>query len=196
MEDLFSTIANIFPWFDYSKIKLACNCQFASIASIVSQLCGSLEKSVNRYLRRNNYGNYQKTLVPRRTTGARWPQLCSDAPGLAYCLNNWPVTNVPLRKIVSKLRHCLPFERLVMQAEQFRLVRCETIWPVISSKYLRFSGEEQIEICTICQESIGLNDPVYLIRCHHQFHVQCIEGWLAGGQARSTQCPNCRAKII
>jgi hypothetical protein len=32
--------------------------------------------------------------------------------------------------------------------------------------------------------------------CYHVFHLQCLLGWRASGQANSDRCPTCRQEIF
>lgn len=45
--------------------------------------------------------------------------------------------------------------------------------------------------CAICLCDIDDDDFVYNIRCHHAFHLECLEHWYS----RRTTCPLCKQPI-
>jgi hypothetical protein len=44
------------------------------------------------------------------------------------------------------------------------------------------------EECSICIEAITKNQTVIILKCNHQFHLNCILNW-------ENTCPNCRTLI-
>jgi len=52
-------------------------------------------------------------------------------------------------------------------------------------------NENEEDVCSICMEAYKQGDSLKGLPCKHEFHVQCIERWLALKDA----CPLCRAKI-
>jgi hypothetical protein len=57
------------------------------------------------------------------------------------------------------------------------------------TKHKRDSNEEVN--CSICLENFKLNDNVIKLPCKHEFHPECLNGWLKN---KST-CPMCRCEI-
>jgi hypothetical protein len=50
----------------------------------------------------------------------------------------------------------------------------------------------QVDICTICQEDIDINQSARrLTHCNHCFHQDCIDTWFRG----NVHCPTCRHDI-
>ena len=47
------------------------------------------------------------------------------------------------------------------------------------------------EICSICQEILGHEDPLTKISCGHEFHTQCFTEMFF--QQNIQKCPNCNA---
>jgi hypothetical protein len=47
-----------------------------------------------------------------------------------------------------------------------------------------------INTCSICLEDI--NNSNYKLKCNHEFHKSCIDGWLK----KNTTCPICRSHIV
>lgn len=45
--------------------------------------------------------------------------------------------------------------------------------------------------CSVCLESMGMNDSCRLYECNHSFHKDCIRIWF--GNKNNITCPNCRA---
>lgn len=56
-----------------------------------------------------------------------------------------------------------------------------------------FSGEFE-GICPICIETIGDDDPLITLPCHHYFHRDCLSQAVSIGSSLTT-CPSCRAPI-
>ncbi|XP_068619625.1 E3 ubiquitin-protein ligase TRAIP-like [Battus philenor] len=46
-------------------------------------------------------------------------------------------------------------------------------------------------LCTICSDLMGQTDSIYVIKCGHIFHHNCLAQWIA----RSKTCPQCRKKV-
>ena len=54
------------------------------------------------------------------------------------------------------------------------------------------SPETICESCSICLEDFQEMDEVrQLLGCHHVFHRECIDHWLA----KAATCPRCRQKV-
>lgn len=52
--------------------------------------------------------------------------------------------------------------------------------------------EEGDIICTICFHTLQEGDRVGALPCHHDFHVECLKGWLT----RRNVCPLCQAPDV
>lgn len=50
---------------------------------------------------------------------------------------------------------------------------------------------DELPSCTVCLDAFAEGDHVLLLRCMHQFHVDCITPWLQR-QGRQAQCPVCK----
>ena len=48
------------------------------------------------------------------------------------------------------------------------------------------------EDCKICFDRFSINQTVVLLSCHHIYHRECLEPWLA----QSTQCPECHRNVL
>ncbi|KAJ9565480.1 hypothetical protein OSB04_001446 [Centaurea solstitialis] len=57
------------------------------------------------------------------------------------------------------------------------------------TKY-RHGGEEESEICVVCQVEFEKNERVGVLHCKHRFHAECIKEWLL----RKNLCPLCKTQ--
>lgn len=56
-------------------------------------------------------------------------------------------------------------------------------------------ADERLNIntrCSICLEDLVENDEVRILSCFHQFHVKCIDTWLA----QKSTCPTCKFNLF
>jgi len=60
------------------------------------------------------------------------------------------------------------------------------------------SGKEISDSCSICFDNYDCNKSKYsvLLECGHDFHYDCINGWVEKDQQKKDSCPICRAKIV
>ncbi|MFS7911833.1 putative transcription factor C2H2 family [Helianthus anomalus] len=62
------------------------------------------------------------------------------------------------------------------------------------SKNLKLSNycgtKEEGEVCVICQVEFENKETLGVLRCKHQYHPECIKGWLI----RQNVCPLCKAQ--
>jgi hypothetical protein len=45
--------------------------------------------------------------------------------------------------------------------------------------------------CCICQEAIQTNDVLRRLKCHHEYHIHCIDKWFIG----KNKCPLCMTSM-
>lgn len=50
----------------------------------------------------------------------------------------------------------------------------------------------EIQECPICYENLKINDEVYLIKCCHLFHKECLKDWI---KKNNINCPTCREDL-
>lgn len=56
--------------------------------------------------------------------------------------------------------------------------------------------EEEVEVCSICLESITNNSSVIILECSHSFHFNCIlQNSISNNNQFVDSCPNCRVNI-
>lgn len=51
------------------------------------------------------------------------------------------------------------------------------------------------DVCPICYEKLNddeFNDKVYLTKCHHMYHKNCIIQWINSNNTLSFNCPLCQ----
>jgi len=75
--------------------------------------------------------------------------------------------------------------------QQIKRVRAMFFNP---QRYLRTPEEVLAEDCAVCKEPLRdrtAGEAVQLINCSHQYHRECIAGWLTKEQC----CPYCRSKV-
>lgn len=173
---LYWSIKERLPGFDPGRVKMEIQGRLASVASIVCQINGCLEKSMRQYLRRT--GETRPELLENlnfaRMAGVPVNfQWCGDPASIAGLLTRWPTQRV--RDIVRTFPE--PFGTL---AARRRYIVLPVELAVRSTQ------------CTICQEIIEIWDEVYRIPCGHQFHVKCLDEHILIPNSR---CPNCRGKF-
>ncbi|CAF1011353.1 unnamed protein product, partial [Brachionus calyciflorus] len=56
---------------------------------------------------------------------------------------------------------------------------------------LEISLNQQNTKCSICLEDLIQNEDVRILSCFHQFHVKCIDTWLA----QKITCPTCKLDL-
>ena len=174
---LYWSIKERLPGFDPGRVKMEIQGRLASVASIVCQINGCLEKSMRQYMRRTRETRPElvRDLNLARMAGVpRNFQWCGDPASIAGCLARWPTRRV--RDIVRTFPE--PFGTILATRRYIML-------PVT----LATPGTR----CTICLEMIDILDEVYRIPCGHQFHVKCLDEHLLIPNRR---CPNCRGAFV
>ena len=53
-------------------------------------------------------------------------------------------------------------------------------------RFFTFVGDENVYVCSICQEEMINGNHAVLINCGHGFHLTCYRSW------NKSSCPNCR----
>ncbi|KAL2483437.1 E3 ubiquitin ligase BIG BROTHER-related-like [Forsythia ovata] len=53
-------------------------------------------------------------------------------------------------------------------------------------------NDEEPEICVVCQGEYEENESVGMLRCGHEYHVDCITKWLL----QKNVCPICKAEAL
>ncbi|XP_026430195.1 E3 ubiquitin-protein ligase RLIM-like [Papaver somniferum] len=53
-------------------------------------------------------------------------------------------------------------------------------------------GEEETEICTVCQDKYENQDKIATLGCKHEYHQDCITKWLV----RKNLCPICKGQAL
>ena len=53
------------------------------------------------------------------------------------------------------------------------------------------SEEECKENCSICQDQIKKDEQFLSLKCHHEYHQECVEIWFM----REKICPNCKQEV-
>lgn len=61
---------------------------------------------------------------------------------------------------------------------------------VIEATLVPQEDQESVDLCTVCQESMGEHCSM-LRNCHHMFHERCIRQWFS----TNPRCPVCRNDI-
>ncbi|KAI3833187.1 hypothetical protein MKX03_027520 [Papaver bracteatum] len=54
------------------------------------------------------------------------------------------------------------------------------------------TGEEETEICTVCQDKYENQDKIATLDCKHEYHQDCITKWLV----RKNVCPICKGQAL
>ncbi len=93
----------------------------------------------------------------------------------------------------------LPIVRTVLFMCIKTIKSCQTCWRIHRRKeaidriyqYL-FTGLEPIDTCSICLEEYIQGDSIRRLRCTHEFHTNCIDGWLG----TNGTCPLCRELVV
>ena len=64
----------------------------------------------------------------------------------------------------------------------------------LKSKILTSDDEENLlNECSICLEQYKKKDKIVNLSCNHNFHTECINGWIS---KNNKTCPNCRENIM
>lgn len=90
--------------------------------------------------------------------------------------------------------HDIPMERTYQNISYETLYNLEDIKVgVISKKLVEntiVTQSKGLGHCVICQSDIYL-DIARILKCHHFFHINCIDTWLI----EHSNCPTCRSSI-
>ncbi|KAJ9565386.1 hypothetical protein OSB04_001352 [Centaurea solstitialis] len=65
------------------------------------------------------------------------------------------------------------------------------IYKNLKVKKYRQEGEEESEICVVCQVEFEKNEKIGVLQCKHRFHPECIKDWLL----RKNVCPLCKHQV-
>ncbi|KVH94723.1 Zinc finger, RING/FYVE/PHD-type [Cynara cardunculus var. scolymus] len=83
------------------------------------------------------------------------------------------------------------------QASELVAKECSGLTKELISKNLRVTkyreeGEEESEVCVVCQVEFENNERVGVLQCRHRFHPKCINEWLL----RKNVCPLCKGQAL
>ncbi|XP_027911621.1 probable E3 ubiquitin-protein ligase ZFP1 [Vigna unguiculata] len=54
------------------------------------------------------------------------------------------------------------------------------------------SNEQETDICVICQDEYKNQEEIGILRCRHEYHVDCIRRWLH----EKNVCPICKSEVL
>ncbi|QCD87765.1 nucleolysin TIA-1/TIAR [Vigna unguiculata] len=54
------------------------------------------------------------------------------------------------------------------------------------------SDEQEIDLCVICQDEYKNQEEIGILRCRHEYHVDCIRRWLH----EKNVCPICKSEVL
>lgn len=109
---------------------------------------------------------------------------CINCPSISSKTSPAPsqATSLAWNEVESKREFCLAGRR-----------RREVAEDTVRQQSRPSLAHDSAEVCSICCDSLGMQDVVSLLQCGHTFHSACVTGLVEHqtGQ-RHVQCPNCQ----
>ena len=66
---------------------------------------------------------------------------------------------------------------------------------VQNKKLIEYKNNINEKTCTICIEEFLENEQIYLLKCNHIYHINCIDEWILKTGESKVKCPNCNKLI-
>jgi hypothetical protein len=81
---------------------------------------------------------------------------------------------------INNVRYCINIREFEIN-EYYKICKKYYTYKIVD----KFLGD-----CSICLNTIEIDNRIYELKCNHIFHVECLNKW------NKNTCPYCRSKIL
>jgi hypothetical protein len=99
----------------------------------------------------------------------------------------FPITPIHVNNFNSQTNFGFTYERL-SQLEDIKLGLVNKNLLNNSKVIKNFDNDN---LCVICQDNIEMYDIIRVLKCHHPYHINCIDLWFT----TSKKCPTCKYEL-